>query len=68
MMTCPDESKEIISLFILKPTGRGVHYGIGAYLKYLTEALLTRGDINIYVVIYLSDRKKEFYVEHTKPG
>ncbi len=67
-MTCPDESKEIISLFILKPTGRGVHYGIGAYLKYLTEALLTRGDINIYVVIYLSDRKKEFEVEAIKPG
>ncbi|NLV18316.1 MAG: glycosyltransferase [Bacteroidetes bacterium] len=56
-----------ISLFILKPTGRGVHYGIGTYLKYLIEALLTRGDIHIYVVNYLSDRKKEFDVEIINP-
>lgn len=56
-----------ISLFIFRPTGRGVHYGIGTYLKYLTEALLTRGDIHIYVVNYLSDRKKEFDVEIINP-
>lgn len=57
-----------ISLFIFKPIGRGVHYGIGTYLKYLTEALIIQGDIHIYVVNYLSDRKKEFDVEIINPS
>lgn len=59
---------KIISLFIFKPNGRGVHYGIGTYLKYLTDILLRHGDIKIYMINYLSDRFKEFTIETIRPG
>lgn len=52
----------MISLFILKPNIRGTQYGIGTYLRQLTNALLKFEDINIFIINYQSDIYKEFKV------
>jgi glycosyltransferase involved in cell wall biosynthesis len=42
----------MLSLFIFKSNSRGMQYGIGTYIRELTDALLKIGDIKIFLVSY----------------
>ncbi len=57
----------MISLFILKPNTRGMHYGVGTYLKQLTDSLMKYEDVNILIINYVSDRYKEFTISSAIP-
>jgi len=52
----------MISLFILKSNIRGIRYGLGTYLRQLTEALLSMEEINVVIINYLSDSYKELTI------
>ncbi|NJO92976.1 MAG: glycosyltransferase [Chloroflexia bacterium] len=52
-----------LSLFIFKSNARGMQYGMGTYIRELTEALLIHTDIKIFIVDYLSREFNEFTIE-----
>ena len=39
-----------------------MQYGIGTYIRELTEALLIHTDINLYVVTYKNNEYKEIFL------
>jgi len=43
----------MMRLFLFRSNARGMHYGIGTYLRTLTEALLTHPGIEVFVVSYM---------------
>jgi glycosyltransferase involved in cell wall biosynthesis len=53
----------MISLFIFKSNARGMQYGIGTYIRELTNALLAYTNIKLYVVTYNCSEFKEFSIE-----
>jgi glycosyltransferase involved in cell wall biosynthesis len=53
----------MISLFIFKSNARGMQYGIGTYIRELTQSLLQIPYINIYFVSYKNIDYKEFFVK-----
>ncbi len=53
------------ALFILKPVGWGMRYGVGTYLKQYTNSLLKHDDIHIFIVNYFSDKYKEVTINST---
>lgn len=53
----------MITLFIFKSGARGMQYGIGTYIKELTNALLKIGGIKIFLVSYNSKDYKELTVK-----
>lgn len=53
---------KMITLFIFKSGARGMQYGIGTYIRELTDALLKIGGINIFLVSYHNISCKEFTV------
>lgn len=55
--------KNNISLFIFKSNARGMQYGIGTYIRELTQSLLQIPYINIYFVAYKNIDYKEFFVK-----
>jgi glycosyltransferase involved in cell wall biosynthesis len=50
----------MISLFVFKSNARNMQYGIGTYIRELTQSLLTIPDINICIVSFKSHECKEF--------
>lgn len=52
-----------ISVFIFKSNARGMIYGIGSYIRELTESLLTYTDVRIYVVAYHNKECDEFTID-----
>jgi glycosyltransferase len=55
--------EKMISLFIFKSNARGMQYGIGTYIRELTEALLVHTDIKLFIVAYQNSECKEFSIE-----
>lgn len=53
----------MITLFIFKSGARGMQYGIGTYIRELTEALLKIGGIKIFLVSYHSTDCKELLIK-----
>lgn len=53
----------MISLFIFKSNARGMQYGIGTYIRELTEALLLHTNVKFYIVTYRNNECKEFSIE-----
>ena len=53
----------MLTLFIFKSNSRGMQYGIGTYIRELTEALLKYADINLFLVSYKNSEVKEFSIE-----
>jgi len=54
---------DTISRFIFKSNARGMQYGIGTYIRELTQSLLQIPYINIYFVSYKNTDYKEFFVK-----
>ncbi len=52
----------MISLFIFKSNVRGMQFGMGTYVRELTEALLADSSVKIYVVSYQNAEFKEFSI------
>ncbi|OFY67378.1 MAG: hypothetical protein A2V64_11795 [Bacteroidetes bacterium RBG_13_43_22] len=57
----------MITLFIFKSHARGMQYGLGTYLKELTESLLKLHDIVLFVVAYHNQNYKEFSIKEVSP-
>lgn len=53
----------MISLFIFKSNARGMQYGMGTYIRELTNALLAHTNIKVYLVTYHCSECKEFSIE-----
>jgi glycosyltransferase involved in cell wall biosynthesis len=53
----------MISLFIFKSNARGMQYGIGTYIRELSEALLVHTDIKLFIVTYQNNECNEFSIE-----
>lgn len=53
----------MICLFIFKSNSRGMQYGIGTYIRELTDALLKYTDINLFLVNYKNNECNEFSIE-----
>jgi glycosyltransferase involved in cell wall biosynthesis len=53
----------MISLFIFKSNARAMQYGIGTYIRELTEALLVHTDIKLFIVTYKNSVCYEFSIE-----
>lgn len=54
---------KMITLFIFKSGARGMQYGIGTYIRELTNSLLKIGGIKIFLVSYHNTDCKEFSVK-----
>ena len=52
-----------MTLFIFKSNARGMQYGIGTYIRELTEALLLNTNVKFYIVTYRNNECKEFSIE-----
>jgi glycosyltransferase involved in cell wall biosynthesis len=61
--TSSKQSENSLSVFVFKSNARGMQYGMGTYIRELTEALLTFTDINLYIVTYHDNHCKEFSTE-----
>jgi len=57
----------MISVFIFKSNARGMQYGIGTYIKELSEALISHTDVNVYIINYHSAECKEYTIEKVSP-
>jgi len=57
----------MLSVFIFKSNARGMQYGMGTYIRELTEALLVHTDFKIYIVTYHCGECKEFTIETISP-
>jgi glycosyltransferase len=53
----------MISLFIFKSNARGMKYGMGTYIRELTEALHVYTDVILYIVTYHKSECNEFSIE-----
>jgi glycosyltransferase involved in cell wall biosynthesis len=53
----------MISLFLFKSNARGMQYGMGTYLRELTEALLLYTGIKIYIITHNRSDCNEFSIE-----
>lgn len=53
----------MVTLFIFKSNSRGMQYGIGTYIRELTEALLKYTDINLFLVSYKNSEVNELSLE-----
>jgi glycosyltransferase involved in cell wall biosynthesis len=53
----------MLTLFIFKSNARGMQYGIGTYIRELTEALLEIPCVKIYLVAYHNNEVKEFSIK-----
>jgi glycosyltransferase involved in cell wall biosynthesis len=56
-----------LSIFIFKSNARGMQYGMGTYIRELTESLLSYTNSNVYVVTYHNSDYKEFTTEIISP-
>ncbi len=55
----------MISLFILKSNARGMRYGMGTYIKQLTDYLVeNKKDLQIFIINYFSDTYRELTVNN----
>lgn len=61
--TTATQSGNNLSIFIFKSNARGMQYGMGTYIRELTEALLVYTGINIYIITYHSSEFNEFSIE-----
>lgn len=57
------QADNVPSIFIFKSNARGMQYGIGTYIRELTNALLNYTNIKLYVVTYNCSDCNEFSVE-----
>ncbi len=53
----------MITLFIFKSNSRGMQYGIGTYIKELTDTLLKAQDIKVFIVSYNNHECRELSVK-----
>jgi glycosyltransferase involved in cell wall biosynthesis len=53
----------MISLFVFRSNTRGMQYGMGTYIRELTEALIFNTNIKLFVVSYYNSECKEFSIE-----
>jgi hypothetical protein len=53
----------MLTIFIFKSNARGMQYGMGTYIRELTEALLLYTGIKIYIITYNSGDCNEFSID-----
>lgn len=64
---CSKQSDQNLSVFVFKSNSTGMQYGIGSYIKELTENIMIYSDVKIFLISYYNTENKEFSVECINP-